>query len=179
MIYSFWEKRTYVCKKNIVGKVGEKVIYMKIACWNIWFLKQFWIKSMFTQWHRLYGKMSYNFFAVWPFHTRAILSASNCSFAEGTMSGSYRSSYVMWITELDCITHWAAAIGRLSQSVWFGPTALWLSYGRYCMSSRMKANTTLYILLLDATWIVRTLYDRCHCVWMSPNCESLVGGLRI
>jgi hypothetical protein len=37
-----------------------------------------------------------------------------------------------------------------------------LSYGRCPMWSRMEA--TLYILLLDATWTVRTSYDRCHCV---------------
>jgi hypothetical protein len=50
-------------------------------------------------------------------------------------------------------------------------TALRLSYGRCSMSSRMKAKTTLYILLLDATWIVRTPYDRCRCVckdWRFP-----------
>jgi hypothetical protein len=34
-------------------------------------------------------------------------------------------------------------------------------------SSRMKAKTTLYILLLDATWIVRTSYDRCRCVCLA------------
>jgi hypothetical protein len=32
-------------------------------------------------------------------------------------------------------------------------------------SSRMKAKTTLHILLLDATWIIRTSYDRCRCVY--------------
>jgi hypothetical protein len=43
-----------------------------------------------------------------------------------------------------------------------------LSYGRCRMSSRMKAKTTLYILLLDATWIVRKSYDRCRCVCLQP-----------
>jgi hypothetical protein len=43
-------------------------------------------------------------------------------------------------------------------------TALRLSYGRCRMSPRMKAKTTRYILLPNATWIVRTSYDRCRCV---------------
>jgi hypothetical protein len=37
------------------------------------------------------------------------------------------------------------------------------------MSSRMKAKTTLYILLLDVTWIVRTSYERCRCVSGQPK----------
>jgi hypothetical protein len=55
-------------------------------------------------------------------------------------------------------------------------TALRLPYGRCLTSSRMKANTTLYILLLDATRIVRTSYDRCRCVCVASlrhmNCLS-------
>jgi hypothetical protein len=52
--------------------------------------------------------MTYDFFGIRPsFHTRAILSASNRNKAKQTTKGSYGSSRVMWITELNCITHWA------------------------------------------------------------------------
>jgi hypothetical protein len=53
-------------------------------------------------------------------------------------------------------------------------TTLRLSYGRCRMSSRMKANTTLYILLLDATWIVRMSYDRCRCLCSQPYSSGTV-----
>jgi hypothetical protein len=54
--------------------------------------------------------------------------------------------------------------------------ALRLSYSRCRMSSRMKDKTPLYILLLDATWIVRTQYDRCRSVCSQPNmdCSGLI-----
>jgi hypothetical protein len=35
-------------------------------------------------------------------------------------------------------------------------------------SSRMKTKTTFYTLLFDATWIVRTSYDRCRGVCSQP-----------
>jgi hypothetical protein len=43
------------------------------------------------------------------------------------------------------------------------------------MSSSMKTKTTLYILLLNAIWIVRTLYDRCRCVCVASLNPYTVG----
>jgi hypothetical protein len=84
--------------------------------------------------------MSYDFF----FRTRAALSAPNRSFDEGTMNDGPRATPKRKTEAAGKI-----ALGASNQkTVWFGPTALRLSYGRCRMSSRMEAKTTLYILYL-------------------------------